>query len=249
MIKSIPKKFDVGYVEQYFSNKDIKKGGREYIQFHKYRYLYLLNIIAKLSEDFEDSALSILDIGPRFQTNLIRDTFPKVHVNSMGFVWAPNNQTSSEYHIEVQLNETQEVDLSGYAKNQIIIYAEVMEHLYTMPSVVLKYLKGVLEKDGYIVIQTPNGVAADRRIKMLCGQNPYQLIKPHRMNHYREYTLSELKKITIESGYKNVYASRRNYFNPSKTFAQKLNRHLERVIPPSLRSGLTMIVKNEGALS
>jgi len=239
-----PNRFKISHVEDFFNNQPLKPGQRKYADFHKYRYLKILNILDFLKTKIEKhTSISLLDIGPRQQTNLIRQSLAPVIVNSLGHAWPNNKMTEQEYHIEVDLNETQDVDVTAYQKNDIVIYAEVMEHLYTMPQVVLAYLSNMMTDRGYIIIQTPNGVALNRRLAMLAGKNPFQMIAPHRQNHYREYTLPELKTIAIESGFSIEYAKIENYFNPDENIGQRLFNKLGPLLPSGLRSGITMVIQ------
>ena len=58
----------------------------------------------------------------------------------------------------------------------VVVMAEVIEHLYTAPSVVLPYLRTLVRPDGVLIIQTPNAAAVFRRLKLLMGSNPFTLI-------------------------------------------------------------------------
>ena len=63
-------------------------------------------------------------------------------------------------------------DLSGY---ELIIMAEVIEHLYTSPSLVPGLLQSLLRPGGLLIVQTPNALAIGRRFKMLLGRHPFEL--------------------------------------------------------------------------
>lgn len=240
----ISNKFDKAYIEKYFEMVDLRPGQREYVNFHKIRYQYLINIIDGLINKHSFSPANILDIGPRYQTNLIRDSIDDTIVNTLGFKWDNNNSVDPEYHLEVDLNETDDIDVSVYQKNDIVVFAEVVEHLYTTPHKVLGFLKSLMTEDGYMIIQTPNGVALNRRITMLLGENPYDLIHENRQNHYREYTIKELSEIAEKAGFKIAHSSITNYFNPDKTLFQKIYNKLNSIIPPTLRSGITLVLQN-----
>lgn len=215
----LSKRFDTAYIEDYFSSypRDFDK---YYVNFHKYRYNILLNLIDGIHQNMAQKDMRILDVGPMFQTNIMRDSFQGAQLNSLGYHWKRNQMKNQEYHIEVNLNETDDVPVENYTKNDIVTCAEVIEHLYTMPKKVIGFLGSLLTDKGYLIIQTPNGVSLDRRANMLIGKNPYDMINEKRMNHYREYTLKELKNILQDCGYTIQHASITNYFNPDKTIGQ-----------------------------
>jgi hypothetical protein len=75
--------------------------------------------------------------------------------------------------------------------------AEVLEHLYTAPQLVLGFIKTLLIPNGLLIVQTPNAAAVGKRIKLLLGRNPYEMIRTDLSDpgHYREYTISELQRI------------------------------------------------------
>ena len=83
--------------------------------------------------------------------------------------------------------------------------AEVIEHLYTAPEIVLKCIKKIIKQNGYFIIQTPNAASLSKRMKLMFqGRNPYEMIRVDHNNpgHFREYTVDELEKIFIDlSGY------------------------------------------------
>ena len=215
-----------------------------YIDFHKYRYLLILNLIAKLIEEEKlESSGHILDVGPAYQTHLIRKSFPAFSVHSLGIEHPLNIRKEQEFHLNQDLNFGIETPEPHKSTIDLMIFAEVLEHLYTPPTQVLKYLCGFIKPGGIMILQTPNAVALDRRLKMLMGKNPYNLIAAHRQNHFREYTLSELHHFAKECGMEPFFQLRQNYFNPDKTFSQRLYRRLNNFMPGSLRDGITLMLK------
>lgn len=240
----LSQQFDIDYIEQYFSQYE-RDFDKYYVRFHKYRYQILLNLIDAIRAKESLQKINILDVGPMFQTNIMRDSFDGAQVNSLGYHWKRNKIQPHENHIEVNLNETDEIQTSDYHRVNIVTCAEVIEHLYTMPSKVIGFLSEFLVDSGYMILQTPNGVSLDRRVNMLMGKNPYDMINEKRQNHYREYTLKELSQILQECGYKIHHTSITNYFNPEKTWGQRMFRKLSPIIPRNLRQGMTIVAQKK----
>ena len=137
-----------------------------------------------------------------------------------------------------------------------MILAEVLEHLYTAPTLVLRFLQSLLRPGGLLVVQTPNAAAAVRRVKLLMGKNPYDLINEDSTNplHFREYTGDELRRFAVEAGFEVVELEYRNYFDlqhadPEKSanrssFVRSVEQRFLDLLPPTLRTGITMVLRS-----
>ncbi|MBK8505876.1 MAG: methyltransferase domain-containing protein [Saprospiraceae bacterium] len=220
------------------TESDIQPHELKYLNFHHDRYQYLMKEIRDLIDNEGHPAQQILDIGPAFQTYLLRNLF-KSRVNSMGENHRFNFLRETEDHFEVDLNFT-EMYQSLIIQHDIIIMCEVVEHLFTKSELVLDFILQFLKPGGYLVVQTPNAVSTFKRIRMLLGYNPYELIKGNRRGHYREYTGAELSKIFTASGLDVVKINLRNYFG-YHDFHQRLYRSLNRVMPATFKDGITII--------
>lgn len=95
-----------------------------------------------------------------------------------------------------------------------IFLCDVVEHL--VPSDIpnlIKEIKRVLKKNGYLVIVTPNIASLIKRINLTFGKNPIEFdLRLHEeatYGHIREYTMNELLYI-VENG--NFKIKRKKYF-------------------------------------
>nr|MBI5456052.1 class I SAM-dependent methyltransferase [Candidatus Levybacteria bacterium] len=95
-----------------------------------------------------------------------------------------------------------------------IFLCDVVEHL--VPSDIpnlIREIKRVLRKDGYLVIVTPNIASLIKRINLFFGKNPIEFdLKLHEeatYGHIREYTMNELLYI-VEN--ENLKIKRKKYF-------------------------------------
>ena len=131
--------------------------------------------------------------------------------------------------------------------------AEVIEHLYTAPKLVLSFLRALLTDRGVLIIQTPNAAALHKRAELLLGRNPYELIREttNDPGHFREYTKKELIRIAEDAGLTVDRWLAGNYFD--YRFVEgagerhaRLGRPLNliyRCAPPSLKPGQTLVVR------
>lgn len=136
-----------------FSTEAIRGTDRGYTAYHAPRYAYLLRL---LEEQGVTKSSRILDIGPSRLTALIRECSGAA-VDSLGF--GPDRAAAGGNHYEFDLNAAQEGarwrrDLPRY---ELVVMAEVLEHLYTAPELVLDFVKSLLIDDGRLILQTPNG--------------------------------------------------------------------------------------------
>jgi 2-polyprenyl-3-methyl-5-hydroxy-6-metoxy-1,4-benzoquinol methylase len=186
----------------------------------------------------------VLDIGPHFLSRAIGSLFPaeRVRLNTMG--WADSRLVPMHLvnkHYEFDLNDAQEqANWPPPEPHDIIIMAEVIEHLYTAPEHVLAMLKTFLVPGGVLLIQTPNAAALDKRWALLRGRNPYEMIRRTRANpgHFREYTGTELKKLCEAAGLRCTRVEYRDYWR-----AHGVARVLEKFVL-SFRRGLTVVCRN-----
>jgi len=78
-------------------------------------------------------------------------------------------------HIVFDLNDTQTIEaIPTDIRFNLIVFAEVIEHLHTAPELVLHALCNLLTDDGIIVCQTPNALgAAQTHHPAARARNPY----------------------------------------------------------------------------
>jgi SAM-dependent methyltransferase len=237
----------------------------EYLKFHSARYKYLMNIVAKFigisllnstdkgakinadpslkTSNASKMSGKILDIGTGFEVDLLRNIF-KIPIDTAGFYHSGFEEVEGETFHELNLNDVDNLKNRVNQKYSLIILAEVIEHLYTSPELVLKEIKNWLNKEGILIIQTPNAVSLPKRLKMMFGIHPFEKIRLNSLNpgHFREYTLEELVYIVESVGFKVLFASRKNYFSPNNKFLKFLYS-LEFLWPQSLRTGITVVIK------
>jgi SAM-dependent methyltransferase len=224
-----------------------------YLAFHAPRYRAVLDLLS----GYVGPKSGVLDIGRSSLTDLIARAF-SVRVDSLGF--ALDGPTATGRHFHFDLNAAQSAaswrrDLGPY---DVVVMAEVIEHIHTAPSLVLGFVRSLVAGGGILVLQTPNAAALHKRMKLLLGRNPYEMIREDVTDpgHFREYTRGELRGLAAGAGFEVVTTIAGNYFD------YRFSRHahgafhedgLRRAInvayallPGRLRPGITMVLRALG---
>src|SRR2546425_5162177 len=182
-----------------------------YVAFHAMRYVYLLELLEKL---LDRDTERILDIGPSWFPSLAQERF-NIAVDTMGLDADGPHATGRNYLFN--LNDAQDAgrwrhDIPAYS---IVIMAEVIEHLHTAPALVLGFVASLLKPGGVLIVQTPNAVALHKRLRMLLGRNPYEMIREDESNpgHFREYTAHEIRSAAENAGLQVTAFDAASYFD------------------------------------
>jgi SAM-dependent methyltransferase len=221
-----------------------------YLAYHAPRFRFLLELVQQY---LPRSATRALDIGPSPFSDLLRDrlTCP---VDTLGLELEDAGQSGRVHH-HADLNAPGSIQNTPQ-RYDLIVFAEVLEHLHTSPAVVLAALRSLLTQDGILILQTPNAASFPKRLKLLAGWNPYELIRVDQSNpgHFREYTLSELLRYAEQTNLEVVSRFRRSYFDARHADHEDgaVGRHpvvgtlknlIYRYFPPPLREGLTLVLR------
>lgn len=221
-----------------------------YLFYHAPRY----NLLLEKAQAYYQPGGRILDIG-RSPFCEILSQFLGQKVDSMGL--QDDEETTYGRHFHYNLNRCIDVsdwrlDIGDY---QLVLMAEVIEHIGISPRYVLEYLKKLMIPQATLILQTPNAVSLRHRVKMLIGRNPYELLgeNPKEPGHIREYTRAELERYCGEAGFQLVEFCYASYFDhryrghlfgrrkPEPTY-QVLNL-IEKFSPGSLKPGMTMVLQ------
>lgn len=225
-----------------------------YLRYHAPRYATLLDLI---QEEYKQGE-RILDIGPSTLTEIISDYFAS-SVDTLGFT--PELKTALGRNYQFNLNDCQNTklwrrDIEPY---DLIIFAEVIEHLYTSPNFVLSFINSITSSGGRVILQTPNAVALHKRLKILIGQNPYEKIREDNTDpgHFREYTKQEISEYSENTGFRVTKFLYGNYFDyryrrlPDSPHGiaydpkLKLVNYFYDLCPGSYKPGLTFVLTKE----
>jgi hypothetical protein len=227
-----------------------------YAAFHQPRFTFLLELAR---ERMPPAGGRLLDIGRSPLTSLLAGRL-KTTVDSLGL--EADAPLPNGHHHQFDLNDAADPPRwrRGLGPYDVIVFAEVLEHLYTAPGLVLRYLRELLTADGCIIVQTPNAAALGKRVKLLIGRNPFERIRVDRSNpgHFREYTLAEMKELVAEAGLVVEASWMKYYFDaryahhetgrePPARVRGALKNVLYRLLPPLLREGMTLVARRQPA--
>ncbi len=240
-----PKMINIENLVNNFTNLNEEES--YYLSFHKKRYDYLINQVNLLatirSTENQKNPLSILDIGPHFLTTLLRKSLgEQFTLNTLGWECSktivPDGIVNT--HFTFDLNDTPfKEKWIECPQHDIIVMAEVFEHIYTAPEYFLNFLHSILKPGGYLLIGTPNAVSLIKRYSVLLGKNPYDRIRTTITNpgHFREYTLEELIDYGNQSGF-SIHSYDLGDFYPQGNKSAFLKKYY-----PKLRDCIHIIYK------
>ena len=231
-------------IKSYFNNRyALNEEQKLYLEIHSKRFELILAYLHQRKYH------QVLDIGPSFLSDLLFNKFGE-QLFLMGF----EDDNSLGGHLAKPLLVKEEnfiiQDLNFFDTNKtdktfdLIICGEVMEHLYTSPKTLFRNFYSLLNNNGCLIIQTPNAVALRKRLLMIFGKNPFEMPRENLSNpgHYREYTLKELKSLAIEAGF-NIDTTIQDEYFEYPSLLSKTYRTFKNIIPPNLRSGITIILR------
>lgn len=241
--------------DELFTSQAIRGSDQGYVAYHAPRYAYVLDLLATLGVTPQSR---VLDIGPGRLTALIHERFD-LQVDSLGF--GPDATLSRGRHYHFDLNRSQDEigwrrDLPRY---DVVVMGEVIEHLYTAPQLVLAFVRTLVAPGGRLIVQTPNAASWQRRVKLLLGRNPYEMIRTDTTDpgHFREYTIGELYALATGAGFTVEQCTTSFYFDARfarhahgriapQPLLGALKNALYPLFPTRLREGTTMVLRRSG---
>lgn len=238
-------------IEKHFSRLNLYEEARNYLKGQSKRYAYLLKILKRIRKSFPQKHINIMDVGPSYFTELLELNFPKDSIFTVGLAGKENRgghfplgvRYNKKNFFHFNLNNLQ--FKSKWIKPpscDIIIIAEVIEHLYISPNLILNFIKTFLNNKGFLVIQTPNAASLYRRLYLLFGKNPYNLLDENQKNphHIREYTKKEMFNISHNCNFEISFFKYKNYFRRSW-----VRKALLSLFPSCFSEGITIILRKK----
>lgn len=178
---------------------------QQYLNFHRERFYELSCMIRNLLE-LHGRYSSILDFGLSINSFLMREIFPmaKVSVGDRPQMNVPEGKFHQVLRADLEDDRLDEIDLG--ARFDIIVFAEVIEHLRMHPVKVIRFLLKHLTKSGHLIITTPN-LFSRSKLREICNRrspipayplNYTQNDSPH--FHFREYGLKDMLSMIDGAG-------------------------------------------------
>ena len=228
-----------------------------YVAFHAPRYAMLIDLLHEAVAQ-RPPGVRVLDIGNSPFTELSAERLGPVAadesvgaIDNLGLHGEFETPFGQSYWYD--LNHAGERDrwrddLPSY---DVIVFAEVIEHLHTAPQLVLRFLRSLLAADGHLIVQTPNAAALHNRLQLLAGRNPFEMIREETNDpgHFREYTRRELHLLADQAGFTVERWTAHSYFDyrfdeaSRRPLLGRLVNRLYTVLPPTLRPGQTVVLR------
>lgn len=223
-----------------------------YVAFHAPRYAVLLSLLRnELARHGGDGR--VLDIGNSPFSELAAERLG-TRIDNLGLHGEFETPVGQSHWFD--LNQaadpaTWRTDLPAY---DVIVFAEVIEHLHTAPQLVLRFLRTLLSPGGSLIVQTPNAAVLHNRVQLLLGRNPFEMIREQTNDpgHFREYTRKELLWLAQEGGFGVADWSAHSYFDyrfraeDDQPLVGSVLNTLYAVLPPTLRPGQTAVLRPSG---
>lgn len=187
-----------------------------YLQFHQRRYQFLLDILHRVEKSQRPFG-RLLDVGLSHQTLLFQEAFPQATVDTLGYFDHRFTGQLRGRHIHFDLNHAADsASWPPIVPYDIVVMAEVLEHLYTAPTQVLACAASWLRPGGTLIVQTPNPISLGKRVGLLFGHSPFEIIRedPTNPGHFCEYTATDLREIARRAHLEVTGLWLRNYFGP-----------------------------------
>lgn len=212
-----------------------------YLEFHRDRYRLLMKHVAA---SVGRAGRDVLVVGPSHETRLIAERFPSARIDTLGVYDARFPAPTGRHH-ELDLNLCRAPDASpAIGPYDVVVLAEVIEHLQTSPRAVFAYLRRALRPGGELIVQTPNAASLAKRWNLLVGRNPFMPIPdaPDSSQHWREYTAAELTGFAAAAGLAVAGASIDNCYRHEGARA-RFYLLAGRLAPRPLRDCITLTLR------
>ncbi len=204
---------------------------------HAPRYEVLLAKVRELAPERP----RILDVGQAHESVELR-ALPGAVVDTLGFGDDRFPPRDGERHVPFDLTSAEHEELwPELGDYDLVVCAEVIEHLPASPLHTLRFLGSALKRGGWLVLQTPNAARIGNRLRLLAGRNPFEQLRGDSLNpgHFREYTVDELQALGVEAGLEVGGWLTANYFDTGSQ-PNRVLRAAEPLVPRRLRGGITV---------
>lgn len=179
-----------------------------YFEYHHRRYQFTLQKVAAVAAG---RSLRILDVGcyPTFMSDALRELGHTV------FGASSEHESVAKPDVEI-LNIESEPFPWDDGLFDLVIFAEVVEHLIQSPVPPLREMWRTTAAGGHLFISTPNIASARHRLHLLAGRTIMFPLDDYFRDgggggtpygrHNREYTLKELAELTRRTGWETIDA-------------------------------------------
>lgn len=178
----------------------------DYLRDHWSRFLELANVTTILANKLRTETPKILDVGMSVNTLILQELLPRATlvVLDRPDVVLPSNYPIRLYTMDLTDPSLDEMNIGE--RFDVILFAEVIEHLLADPVRVLRFFVRHLTPGGRLVVTTPNFFARHHILAMEARRNPQPVFKSFytrenaNAHHVREYAMSELLEMSESAG-------------------------------------------------
>ena len=215
------------------------EGELAYLRAHQVRYTILVSDIAELIP--EAIEVHCLDIGTNHFCIMLSQVFNMcLSTLDLNDDWQePCTRAGIPLHV---CDLTADEMPFGNDCFDLVLFAEVLEHLPIHPSPVLTEFHRILKPGGTLILTTPNFASLDNRLALLRGKNPQEMIKEvdRAGSHFREYVRPECVSLLEQAGLRCLQAR----YDMSWDVARRRRDRLIRQLIPPFRRGMTFVARN-----
>gem|GEM_PF-738745 len=207
------KDFEQIWDHVFSGDRQLVIGQQEYALPHKKRFWELFNAVALLIDDIPHPRL--LEFGVSEYSRFYKSLFPDLILDTadrpvdpdyIGFTPSRCKQISGcENHFSVDLTQPHTLAATITNGYDVIVFAEVLEHLVVNPVELFSNLLGLLRPHGTIYLTTPNFFSRKHLEQIRNQENPQEVFPPTNGNwdahyHHREYGIKELVRFVDQAG-------------------------------------------------
>ncbi|MGA2637458.1 class I SAM-dependent methyltransferase [Methylocella sp.] len=179
---------------------------REYGLLHRRRFFELFNLSAELIADVERPL--VLEFGVGEHTRLYKAILPGVRIHTVEYpdrYGTGGLNVDQSYELDLSLRTSRDAAPIQRASYDLVIFAEVLEHLMANPVEIIEWLLSLVKPGGYLLLTTPNMFAKQAMPVYLSYDNPlapFPIEETRALGqaHLREYSHIELLRFVQAAG-------------------------------------------------
>jgi SAM-dependent methyltransferase len=211
---------------------------REYARFHANRFRYLLETVAQVSRPGASVANVGLSCFDLIAVEVLADRPYASLVPTEAYV--AQFPDALYGRVPKAVFDALRDGPPTKERYDVVILADVLEHLFSEDEPVIDRVKSILKPDGVVVVSLPNAMRHVNRVRAVLGQNIF-LTKHYILHgvyggygHIREYSVKEVRDL-LTPRFQHVRISG---LNPYGTPAQRRAMNL---LPLSMRSTILAV--------
>ena len=222
--------------------------GHDYVAFHCLRMVELMGFLERWHR--EHPINSLLDVGKSPFFELYPEIFPGIQayladIHSLAPDEVKRIKAAGAFRVDLNRQCISQGGGGPVARSfDVIVFTEVIEHLFIAPAEALRDLISMLSPDGIIYFSTPNYLRASTVERIIGRTNPQQVYSREGIAnqgahyHLREYTFSELQDAVAEAGGELAYYAFSDCWDRGE-YSEQMREEL----PVPARSNLVLIVR------